>query len=147
MSTIELEASDVARIGATIDDWAGALRAKDAAGVVARHGPDYLQFSLAPPLQHSNSDAEGLDSWFATWDGPLGYEIHDREIAVGGDVAFCHGLVRLCGTKRDGESVDLWFRLTLGLRRTGGEWKIIHEHESVPFYMDGSYKAAIDLHR
>jgi hypothetical protein len=27
----------------------------------------------------------------------------------------------------------------------GGKWAIVHEHVSVPFYMDGSYKAAIDL--
>jgi ketosteroid isomerase-like protein len=40
---------------------------------------------------------------------------------------------------------DLWFRLTLGLRSIGGRWKLLHEHESVPFYMDGSYKAAVDL--
>jgi PhnB protein len=24
-------------------------------------------------------------------------------------------------------------------------WKIAHEHDSVPFYMDGSFKASIDL--
>jgi PhnB protein len=39
----------------------------------------------------------------------------------------------------------VWFRLTLGLRKLGGEWKIAHHHESVPFYMDGSYRAAVDL--
>jgi hypothetical protein len=26
-----------------------------------------------------------------------------------------------------------------------GEWKIEHEHESEPFYLDGGFKAAIDL--
>jgi ketosteroid isomerase-like protein len=26
-----------------------------------------------------------------------------------------------------------------------GAWKIAHEHTSVPFYMDGSFRAAIDL--
>ena len=25
------------------------------------------------------------------------------------------------------------------------QWKIMHEHSSVPFYMDGSFKAAVDL--
>jgi ketosteroid isomerase-like protein len=36
-------------------------------------------------------------------------------------------------------------RGTVGLRRIDGRWKITHEHASVPFYMDGSYKAAVDL--
>jgi PhnB protein len=49
------------------------------------------------------------------------------------------------GTKTDGEQVDLWFRATVGLRKIGGRWRITHEHESVPFYMDGSYRAAVDL--
>jgi ketosteroid isomerase-like protein len=40
---------------------------------------------------------------------------------------------------------DLWFREILGFRKIDGEWTITHEHSSVPFYMDGSFKAAIDL--
>jgi ketosteroid isomerase-like protein len=34
----------------------------------------------------------------------------------------------------------------IGLRKIGGEWLIAHEHDSTPFYMDGSDKAALDLH-
>ena len=52
---------------------------------------------------------------------------------------------RWTSTKTDGERVDLWFRSTVGLRRTGGEWQITHEHDSTPFYMDGSDRAATDL--
>ena len=48
-------------------------------------------------------------------------------------------------TKADGGPQDLWFRATLGLRKTGGTWKITHEHNSTPFYMDGSGRAANDL--
>ena len=40
---------------------------------------------------------------------------------------------------------DVWFRHTIGLRKIDGRWKIVHSHESVPFYMDGSDKAAVDL--
>ena len=67
---------------------------------------------------------------------------HDRR-----DVAFSHSLNRMHGTKTDGAKADLWFRQTFGFQRIKGEWKIAHEHESVPFYMDGSFKAAIDLSR
>ena len=51
----------------------------------------------------------------------------------------------MMGTKKDGEKVDLWMRCTAGLRRLGGAWKITHQHTSVPFLMDGSFKAAVDL--
>ena len=64
---------------------------------------------------------------------------------MGNDVAFSHSLNRLHGTKTDGVKGGLWFRHTFGFQRIDGAWKIAHEHESVPFYMDGSYKAAVEL--
>lgn len=51
----------------------------------------------------------------------------------------------MMATTAKGEKVDLWFRATLGFRKIAGQWKIVHEHSSVPFYMDGSFKAAVDL--
>jgi PhnB protein len=139
------QANDEAEIRALIDRWAQALRDKDADAVLSCHADGVVQFSLAPPLISTATDAEGLNAWFATWRGGLGYELHGLRIAVGGDAAFSHSLNRLRGTKIDGAANELWFRHTLGFRRLAGEWKIVHEHESVPFYMDGSYRAAVDL--
>ena len=51
----------------------------------------------------------------------------------------------MTGTKKDGEQVDLWFRATAGFRRERGHWKITHVHNSVPFAMDGSGRALLDL--
>jgi ketosteroid isomerase-like protein len=48
-------------------------------------------------------------------------------------------------TKLDGQHAEWWQRITICLRRIDGIWKIVHEHTSVPFYMDGSYRAATDL--
>jgi len=121
-----------------------ALSAKDAEAVVDCQGPGFVSYSLAPPLVGAGGAAD-LDAWFATWEGPLGYETRDLAIVAGEDVAFAHGLVNMSGRKRDGYAVDMWFRLTLGLTRTGAGWKISHEHDSTPFYMDGSLRAAVDL--
>ena len=42
--------------------------------------------------------------------------------------------------------VDFWMRETLCLARDNeAGWKIVHEHTSVPFSMDGSNRAAFDL--
>jgi PhnB protein len=132
-------------IRALIEERLAALRRKEARGVVAPQAADFVLYSLAPPLRTETSGPEGLEAWFATWQGPIGYEIHDLDIAADGDVAFCHGFARMTGTKTDGVAVDLWFRITLGLRRTAEGWTIAHEHTSVPFYMDGSLRAAVDL--
>ena len=145
MATKNTQATDEAKIREAIEGCAAALRAKDAGRVVSHYTPDFVLFSLAPPLVLTGPDAAGLEEWFATWQGSLGYEIRDLDITVSGEVAFCHSLNQLSGTKVDGEKANVWFRHTLCFRKIGGAWKIAHEHESVPFYMDGSYKAAIDL--
>jgi ketosteroid isomerase-like protein len=134
-----------AQIRALVDDWAKAIRAKDVEGVLAHYAAASVTFDLAPPLISTGADPKGLQAWFSTWQGQLGYEIRDLNITAGDDVAFCHGLNRLSGTKTDGEQADVWSRQTLCFRKVRGEWRIAHQHESVPFYMDGSYRAAVDL--
>ncbi len=138
-------AADEVAIHCLVDAWTQALRVKDAAGVIACVADDFVSYSLAPPLGTTGTDAAGLQAWFDTWSSPIGYDFPALQIAAAGDVAFAHGLTHLSGTKIDGEVVDLWFRGTLGLRKRAGAWTIVHQHESVPFLMDGSFKAAIDL--
>jgi hypothetical protein len=41
--------------------------------------------------------------------------------------------------------VSLWMRSTLCFRRNEDGWRIAHAHTSVPFHMDGSFRAAVDL--
>jgi PhnB protein len=57
----------------------------------------------------------------------------------------CHGLQRTRALTHGGEETVWWSRLTVVLKRTPAGWHIIHEHNSVPFYMDGSFRAAVDL--
>ena len=112
------------------------------------YAPEVVSFSLAPPLRYEGdevTDPTGIESWFQTWDGPIGLDIGEPVIEAGDDVAFCHGLTHMTGRKTDGAQVDLWFRSTVGLRRTATGWQITHEHDSTPFYMDGSGRAATDL--
>ena len=146
--TAQTETTAREQIRAVLNDFAAAITAKDAHRAVAHYAPDVVSFTLAPPLRYAGdevTDPAGIDGWFRTWDGPIGYDIGERVIEAGGDIAFCHGLTHLTGTKTDGHRVDLWFRSTVGLRRTAAGWQITHEHDSTPFYMDGSDRAATDL--
>ena len=140
---------DQAQIRQLMEQSAVAMRARDAARLVARYAPEIVQFSLAPPLQHAGSevrDPDGLRRWFSGFEGPIDYEIRDLAVTSGGEVAFCHSLNRLSATPRgSAEPFDLWFRSTIGLRKIDGAWRIVHEHMSTPFYMDGTFGAAIDL--
>jgi uncharacterized protein (TIGR02246 family) len=147
MKTKKNKANDESQIRQLIDGWANALRAKDVNGLMAYYAPDILLFDLAPPLEYRGADAyrKNWQEWLPTFQGPVGYEIRDLSITTGDDVAFSHSLNRISGTRTDGEETDVWVRATVGLRKIDGKWMITHEHTSVPFYMDGSYKATVDL--
>jgi ketosteroid isomerase-like protein len=132
-------------IHAVLRELERAHERKDADALQACFAPDALIYNLAPPLAKRGSDPDGLDEWFATWDGPIHLEAAETEISVQGDLAVAAALNRMRGTKTDGETVDLWFRATTVLRRIEGRWLIVHDHTSTPFYMDGSQRAALDL--
>ncbi|MGB5252109.1 MAG: nuclear transport factor 2 family protein, partial [Sedimenticolaceae bacterium] len=84
-------------------------------------------------------------AWLATWDGPILVDAADVDLVVDEAIAWTTALNRMRGVKTDGSQVDLWFRTTMCFRKIEGAWKIVHDHSSTPFYMDGSFRAAVDL--
>jgi ketosteroid isomerase-like protein len=132
------------RIRATIDARANAIRGKNVRGVRACFTEDSVGFYLAPPLRES-PHKDDLAGWFATWHGSIGYEMRDLAITSDDDIAYCHSLIHLTGARTDGERTDVWYRESLCFRKIGDKWLITHIHESVPMYMDGTFRAAIDL--
>lgn len=148
MQTATKHAGDEARINDLLDAYAAAIGAKDARATVAFYARDVVAYDLAPPLTidaRTERDPSHFQQWFDTWEGPIKSEGRDLEIVVGQGVAYAFGLRHLTGTKTDGELVDLWFRATVCFRIEDGAWKITHVHNSVPFAMDGSGRALLDL--
>jgi len=120
----------------------------DAAGSVAMLSDQIVTYDLAPPLRGQGAGAEaaaGLDEWFKTWTDGVTSELVGPEIRVSGDLAVVWGLEHMRGDKVDQGPVDMWSRSTLVLERHSGQWRIVHEHNSVPMMMDGSGQAATDL--
>lgn len=146
MTTANNKAIDEAQIRALIEDRVKAVRARDINGLMSNHAPDILSFDVVNPLQYSGSDTvrERAQEWFALYQGPIGYEIRDLSITTGNEVAFCHYLYRVSGTRRDGGKVDMWVRATVCYRKIDGTWMITHEHDSVPFDPE-SGRASLDL--
>jgi len=128
-------ANAAAEIRALIDDRAKAIRAKDVEGSTAGYAPDVLLFDVVSPLRYVGRDAvrKRLAEWFSSFEGPLGFEQRDLGIRAQHDVAFVHSLNRVTATTIDGTKLDMWWRATVCWRRTGGTWRITHEHASVPF--------------
>lgn len=145
--------SQIRELVAEIEDG---YRAKDAERIVRYNAPDIVVFGLAPPLRERRGDtvdigggrqvdmttADGVRTWLAGFgDAPFDYATRDLEVAAGGDVAFAHCLARMGSPG----AFSMWFRLTIGLRKTGAGWQVTHTHASTPFYMDQTRRAALDL--
>jgi ketosteroid isomerase-like protein len=123
-------------IKSLLEDWAAAVRQHDLPAVLAHHERDIVMFDLPPPLQCS-----GIDAYEQTWGllfryHKIGSAFDFRELAVtaGEDVAFAVAIM-WCGPGSSSNPVDkdgFLFRLTIGLRKVDGEWRIAHEHHSVP---------------
>ena len=137
-------------IRAVLDELAAAHAARDAERIWAVFAPGAVSYTLAPPLQQGPDTAygtvEGLQKWLAGFAGPVEIGYRDLEVVHAGDVAFVHGLRSMTATPVGSDQpFTLWMRATYGLRRSEDGWTIVHEHESTPFYMDGSFRAAVDL--
>ena len=139
---------DTSEIRQVVLERAAAVAAKDAKAMVAHNAATIVEYSLAPPLRQPSAgrDVEPVAKWLATFQGPMSMEVRDLEVTAEGSVAFCTSLNCLTATPLgEAESFSLWFRVTLGLRKLDGRWQVVHEHESIPFEMDGSFQAAVGL--
>ncbi|UXN57293.1 nuclear transport factor 2 family protein (plasmid) [Phyllobacterium zundukense] len=75
-------------VATVIEDWSKAISNKNAAQVLSHLADDVVQFTLAPPLRYQGKEAEDLQGWFDTWEGPIGIESRDmRAISLASTAA------------------------------------------------------------
>jgi ketosteroid isomerase-like protein len=124
------------QIKALIEAWADAVRRHDLPSILAHHDQDIVMFDVPPPLQ-----SRGLDEYRKTWDLFFGYhepsqafDIEEIAITAGEDVAFAVAIMRCGSSTVNGPPKEggFLFRLTVGLRKIDDDWRIAHEHHSVP---------------
>lgn len=139
-------AHDESQVRAMLHSMHRAHWEKNAAAITGPYAPNAEIFNLAPPLTHHGRDLRQTQAWLDTWATPIEIGARDLQVTVIGDFAFAHGFLHMHGTKHGAERpVDFWMRETLCLERRRGSWQIVHEHTSVPFYMDASTRPAFDL--
>lgn len=127
--------NDTGEIERLIKTRIAALERKDGSSANAALDKDLVAFELAGPLQlppEQATDNALTQQWLDSFDAGPKVTIQELSIHRDGDVAFCHSLNRLQGKRNDGKEIDLTMRSTLGFKRAGGEWKIIHAHSSLP---------------
>jgi uncharacterized protein (TIGR02246 family) len=136
-----------AELRALIEDRASAIREKDVDAALSLFAPDVVAFDLLDPLRYEGREAIGkrLEAWLSSFrEGPIGFEMRDLDLTVGGDIAFCHSLNHVDATTKGGVRIDMFWRATSCFRRRDGRWMVTHEHSSVPFDME-SGRASLGL--
>jgi ketosteroid isomerase-like protein len=128
--------ADEARIKTLLEGWADAVRRHDLPAILAHHASDIVMFDLPPPLQ-----CKGIEAYRQTWNLMFRYhkpgtafDFRELAITAGADVAFAVAVL-WCGPDSSSNPKDgggFLFRLTVGLRKRDGDWRITHEHHSVP---------------
>jgi len=124
------------RIKALLEAWAEAVRRHDIGAILAHHDPEMVMFDLPPPLQ-----CKGIEAYEKTWDlffryhkPGTAFDFEEFNVTAGQDVAFVAAIMR-CGPDSSSNPADkdgFPFRLTVGLHKVDGDWRIAHEHHSVP---------------
>jgi ketosteroid isomerase-like protein len=110
------------------------VRNENRAEIRKDHDADILMFDVPPPFQ-----SRGIDEYMATWEAffsssekPVRFNFTDIEVTAGADVAFATAVGHCVNIDKKGQREPLDFRLTMGLRKIGGRWRITHEHHSLP---------------
>ena len=118
-----------------LEQRAAATRAKDPDGATALFSNDVVTFDVVNPMQRVGVESvrPRAQEWFSGFRGAIGYEMRDVNVSAGDDVAFAHLLYRVSGTLASGDELGMWNRATFCFRKIDGAWRIVHEHDSVPF--------------
>ncbi|WP_244817254.1 nuclear transport factor 2 family protein [Caballeronia sp. Lep1P3] len=133
MTVANDRALDETRIRELTEAWRQAVLAKDAAALVEHYAPDVVVFDVVPPASMTGVQRyrENWQRWFDSIDGPLAFEIREMHISVSGELAYMHAINRVAAGGRD----DI-VRATVCFRKIDGDWRVVHEHASVPLIMD-----------
>lgn len=125
-----------AEIRGLLERWKEAFREKNSDAVMAVYarGNQVVAFDVVPPLVLTGSGTyqKSYEEFFGMFDGPIRVELKDLRIVASGEVAFLHCLDHFEGTLRSGDAFSMWLRVTSGLQKIDGEWRIVHDHVSVP---------------
>jgi ketosteroid isomerase-like protein len=134
MSSTQHGPENEAAVRKVIESWAAAVRRKDIPAILQNHSADFVMFDVPPPFQ-----IKGIEAYRKSWDlffswsaDPIPFDIMEMNVTAGQDVAFAVMTMRCAEPGADGGRKPLDFRLTVGLRKIGGQWTITHEHHSIP---------------
>ena len=123
-------------IRSLIERWATAVHEGDLETVLADHADDIVMFDV-PAAGERRARAStpiarpGLPSSSGSARGAV-FEIVSLDVTAGAEVRVRDRAASLRNPGGAQQDPDNRLRLTLGLRKEGGRWVVVHEHHSFP---------------
>lgn len=95
-------------------------------------------FDVVPPRDYPDraSYMKDFADFFKMFPGPADSKLEDISFTVVEPVAFSHAVDDVTLTAQDGSKNHMVVRLTDVFQKTGGGWRIVQEHVSVPVDME-----------
>jgi ketosteroid isomerase-like protein len=117
-----------------IDELGQAIRDKNVDHLMTFYAPDVVVFDVRPPLDTCGTGEirKNFERWFASFEGPIGFEFNHLRIVSGEGAAFCHYLALVTGARPGGCFSGYWVRGTTCFEQREDRWLVTHEHISMP---------------
>lgn len=102
---------------------------------------EVVAFDIPPPFQLNGFEEyrRSWEKWYTTaFEFPVLFHFQNPRFFIDGDLAFIFMTAHLLGEfKETAKTTECWIRQTCCLKKTNGDWKIVHEHLSAPVGADG----------
>lgn len=124
-----------------IEAYWKAVRAGDLDTITTFYADSIIAYDMMPPLKFDNLKRYKEAAWKQCFTDafrfPIVYDYKEDSFQVFGDSALMYGEVHMIGTfKEGGDKTESRLRNTTFFQKVDGDWKIIHEHNSVPLDMN-----------
>ncbi len=127
--------ADEAIIRELIARWSRAVEAKDSAAIVKDYTPETVLYDVTYPVVGADAIKAVWEQCFSFCPDRFRSEHSDLKIEVDGDLALVYGMHRFVPEPAGHPCGKFKMRVTVGLRRIDGRWRVLHEHVSIPFEM------------
>jgi ketosteroid isomerase-like protein len=130
--------SHTVRISEILHAWARATSTDRKDEILSSHSRDAVIFDVLPALRYDGAEEykRSWGDWQPTFEIPSLFEIHDLKVFAGDTHAHAHGIIRCGGTLPDGDLVEDNVRATFCLIHDGSDWRITHQHISMPLQQE-----------
>jgi ketosteroid isomerase-like protein len=125
-TTAKVEVMDV------LSKWSLALWNRDLEALGRCYAEDVRVFDLGAQMTGFNKLRALWETCLPYFPSSIGVERKDLQLSIGSDMAVATFYSRLTGMASDHPSAKSWLRTTVCLSKQSGEWKIIHDHVSLP---------------